>query len=172
MVSSKIAMSNRFYALDTLIGSVAIPAIPKCGQHTLVAAGGIELPFEKLKQFPVRMVFIRHPVDRLVSCYSFFKRIDYVVDADLSGYESFIDWALESDDEHVLPQSACYSMYHFQRRLPLSRMTEILNMLTGKEIYTQNATEHLPVYTDYRLDDIKIRYCDDFVAYEDILCRM
>jgi hypothetical protein len=161
-------MSQRFYAIDSKIGSIALPAIPKCGQHTLVSLGGVELEFERLRDFPVRIAFVRCPVDRLVSCFSFFHKVGYHLPSiHMDSYEAFVDWALDSDDEHVLPQFQLCSFHHFKRRFPLSRMTEVLGLLTGQSVTKENPSEHYDVNAAYRLEDIKERYHDDFAVYEE-----
>lgn len=158
---------GRFFTLDTFIGTVAFPAIPKCGQHTFAELGAVEHDFEKIKEFPVRLAFVRCPFDRLVSAFSFFKRVSYPIqDGSLRSFEAFIDWALDSDDEHVLPQYNIISPHHFKRVLPISSMTPVLGKLTGKVVPDANSTNHYDVDTSYRYDDVRDRYFDDIILFE------
>jgi hypothetical protein len=163
-------MSQTFFVLPTHIGPVAFAAIPKCGQHTFAELDTSELPFDRIKEFPIRMAFIRDPLDRLSSCFHFFLHTNYPINGGkVRGYESFIDWALDSDDEHVQPQVELFSRYHFQRRFPISKMTEILELLTGEVIPQANSAPRHEIDQGYRLDDIRERYSEDFDMYSEVL---
>ena len=163
-------MAYTFFVIGTKIGSVAVAAIPKCGQHTLTALGSTELSFDRIEDFPVRMAFIRDPLDRLSSCFHFFLHSNYGIGREhLSSYEAFIDWALNSDDEHVLPQCELFSRYHFKRRFLVSDMNRVLGLLTGEKIPHENAAPRFDIDQEYRLQDIKGRYQEDFDMVSEVL---
>lgn len=163
-------MYKSFFVLKTKIGPVAFAAVPKCGQHTFMGLGATELPFDRIDEFPIRMVFIREPFDRLASCYFFFQGSDYSIeDEHLQNYETFIDWALDSDDEHVMPQSELFSRYHFKRRFLVSDMCRVLSILTGEKIPKLNASLREDLDQGYKASEIQDRYRDDFLMVEEVI---
>jgi len=116
------------------------------------------------------MVFIRDPLDRLSSCFHFFLHTKYGIDRKhINSYESFIDWALDSDDEHVLPQCELFSRYHFKRRFLISDMDKVLGLLTGENIPHENSANRFDIDQSYRLSEIRDRYTEDFDMVSEVL---
>ena len=156
-------MNRDAFLIDTDLGKIPIASIPKCGQHTLKEYSIGMIPLSECINYRVRVAFIRDPVDRLLSCYHFFHSRSYDLDMSKIGrWEDFIDWALHSNDEHVLPQSE-FINNTFNKFAPMASMSALLNFFTGKKIIIGNASKrHTTVDETYRDNDIKKRYNADY----------
>ena len=149
------------------IGPFAVASIPKCGQHTLDKYAVCKVPESKLNNFPLRIAFIREPFDRWLSAYHFMCQSRYILEGErVREYNRFVDVALESEDDHVLPQSRFISS--FGTLLPLHSMSKVIGALTGKEITKENASERHEIDTSYRKAEIMERYEDDTILYKSI----
>lgn len=149
-------------------GDYAFAMIPKCGQHTLLYYGGNPVDAGSIVGNVDRSIaFVREPVERLHSAYRFFRQNSCYSMCDFMGsYEDFIDWALNSVDEHVIPQSNflhnCYNEF-----MHLDKMTSFLSGITGRVIEPKNKTDKDVLFdTAYRLKDIKKRYSEDYKIFE------
>ena len=158
------------FVIDTLSGPVAFAAIPKCGQHTIAAYGGVMVDSAVIHKIATRIAFIRDPFDRLKSAFHFFKQTNCYVQCDhMSSYGKFIDWALDSDDEHVIPQHK-FLFNSFNTLIKIEYMSEVMEELTGSVVTPQNTSEHnMKCDADYRADDIKSYYKEDYELYEEAL---
>lgn len=159
--------SRDAYLIDSHRGSIAVAAIPKCGQHTLEEYKVGYISRDVIHNVDLAMAFIRDPLDRLLSCYHFYHRMKYSLDGcPISCYESFVDWALTAADEHVFPQSK-FVCNQFKQLIKIESMSDTLLHLTGRSIEPQNASERLwGVDETYRLSDIEMYYCDDYELRE------
>lgn len=155
----------------------AIAQIPKCGTMTIgFAMGGPdEITNNEAMKLNVRVAFIRNPLDRLASAFSFFSeariRGNYPEGRPPSktkSYETFIDWALETTDTHIIPQ---YELLLTEdgEFVPnqLHKLSEIQDVWMsyypapkGKFPH-RNSSERLAT-TAYRISDIDKRYAKDF----------
>lgn|GEM_PF-3619776 len=161
-------MNDRAALILTSLGPIAFCLIPKCGQHTLESISVDIVGPRELKSLK-RVAFIREPIDRLKSAYHFFLYKGYTLEGQaIGGWESFIDWALESNEEHIRPQ-ATFTLA-FDNFIKMDFMTEVLESITENRIDALNAA---PRYNDvddlYRIDDITKKYKDDFILYESAL---
>lgn len=154
----------------------AIALIPKCGNTSISAL--IKTPrisIEDALKFEARVMFIRDPIaERFVSNYGFFKflndespREDVPIEVTHNGYERFVDFALANPNPHWMPQmeltgSIATSIHKFN--------SENLRKWwgyywPGRLPDWLNACTHLPT-NDYSMDDLKLYYADDIIAYE------
>lgn len=155
------------FILDTFIGPAAFAAIPKCGQHTLNEYMRCMVQHGKLRKFPIRLAFIREPFDRFLSAFHFMAQTQYIFEGQrIRDYPAFVDLSLTSHDEHVLPQSDILDCDLFPTRLCLSSMCDVLGRLTGRQITVENSSIHNPIDTNYRKDEVMVRYSEDVEMYE------
>jgi len=153
------------YIIETNEGPVAFASIPKCGQHTLNAISvGMVLP-QKLARFK-RWAFIREPFDRLESAFHFYSEKGYKINGGKVGsWENFVDWALLSDDEHVLPQYLFVKA--FDKYIKMDFMDSVLGTISDYKPMKLNVSQrHHKTDLSYREKDIKHRYNNDFKLYE------
>ena len=96
---------------------IAVAQIPKCGLNTIREWLGrsaivVSNNDPRLLETKKRVAFIRHPIERLKSAFSFFYWLNdygtkHSCNAPLDSWESFVDHVLNPDipdDEHWLPQ--------------------------------------------------------------------
>lgn len=152
----------------------AIALMPKCGNTSFSAlVRSPRLSIEDALKIETRVMFIRDPIERLVSAFSFFKylndetpREDVTPEA-TSSYEAFVDFALAYPNPHWMPQMKltggiatklhkfnCESIRQWWPLYWPGRLPDWLNSCT-----------HLPT-NNYRSTDLKYYYADDIAAYE------
>ena len=116
-----------------------------------------------------RVAFIRNPLARLRSAFSYFRGLDnqnikHSVKAPTGTWASFVDFILENDDPHWHPQSDIAGdkqniIHHF----------EDFNLYApyycNNIIYHLNKSVPRPVY-DYRLHDIMNLYSRDYDLWD------
>jgi hypothetical protein len=154
------------YLLKSFIGPVCVAAIPKCGQHTLSALSYTLIEPKKIPDFSVRLAFVRDPLERLRSCFHFYLDSRFNISGErIRSYSQFIDWALESQDEHVVPQ-ADFIAPLFNTVISIRDMSSTLSRLTGRKVLTLNKSSRFDVDSSYRLEDIKCKYYKDFLLYK------
>ena len=162
----------------------AIACIPKNASFSIMRVMGDakELTPDEAMRCDVQVAFIRDPVDRLQSLYSFLYWIEAKPNArhnvaigPFDCWQEFIDQALISSDPHVLPQSDLISDKRGQMPNRLHWLKDIAEvwgdyypgMVPDKsEFPHSNRAMRLPC-EDYRMADIKQKYEKD---YE--LCRL
>ncbi len=137
--------------------------IPKSGTNSIKSA----MRSWVVARHDIRVGFIRNPLDRFWSAYSFLKSIsDYkkAINGDLQialeNYESFVDYALVNEDHHWLPQSRwAYDLTHAYRleEIDLHWTKHWPGFLPGRE----NRSQRQRVST-YRLEDLIAYYKEDF----------
>lgn len=157
-------------------GGHAIALVPKCGNTSFSAlVGGNRLTTEEALNMGTRVMFIRDPIDRFVSGYSFFyamneldsSRENVPISITHQGYEHYVDHALSTPNPHWVPQmeltrGIATHLYKFdcdsiRKWWPMH--------WPGCQPDWLNACTHLPT-TDYRLDDLRRYYADDLRAFE------
>lgn len=157
----------------------AIARVPKNGSQSLymALAPAEQLTNEEALQKELRVMFVRDPFDRLASAYSFFSflksigsRVEPAV-PDFSGYEGFLDWALESDDSHVTPQVATLraldgtfvpNRFHWLREIHNVWNDYYPGLIPDKEDFPHRHSCQRLAASDYRRQDILTRYAEDF----------
>ena len=159
-------MIKSAYLLKSFIGPVCVAAIPKCGQHTLSALSYASIEPKKIPEFSVRLAFVRDPLERLRSCFHFYLDSRFNIGGErIRSYQQFIDWALESQDEHVLPQ-ADFIAPLFNTVISIRDMSSTLSRLTGRKVLTLNKSSRFDVDSSYRLIDVKNKYRKDYILCE------
>ena len=145
--------------INTSRANVAVLQITKCGSQTLVFA---EYTNSESPEGMEKFAFIRDPIDRLVSFYSFQRQFDYFPSnmPERLTWAEFIDWVLEGDDldEHIHPMSKFITENPVDRIYHLSQMTAVL----GLQCERQHVTEKISVDTSYRIDELKVKYEKDY----------
>ena len=158
---------------------LAVALIPKCGLNTIrewIGPGAVSVKSDDEALFDVtrRVAFIRNPIDRLISAYSFFYWMDdYGMrsrksNVPINDWDSFVDYVLsdKTDDVHWTPQlnliGYVANIYH-----------RFENILEHYEKYRpgmlphNNITSHRPV-TNHRMDEIMKKYQCDLNLWERI----
>ena len=159
-------MIKSAYLLKSFIGPVCVAAIPKCGQHTLSALSYTLIEPKKIPDFSVRLAFVRDPLERLRSCFHFYLDSRFNIGGErIRSYPQFIDWALESQDEHVLPQ-ADFIAPLFNTVISIRDMSSTLSRLTGRKVLTLNKSSRFDIDSSYRLIDVKNKYRKDYILCE------
>ena len=159
-------MIKSAYLLKSFIGPVCVAAVPKCGQHTLSAMSYTLIEPKKIPDFSVRLAFVRDPLERLRSCFHFYLDSRFNIGGErIRSYSQFIDWALESQDEHVLPQ-ADFIAPLFNTVISIRDMSSTLSRLTGRKVLTLNKSSRFDVDSSYRLIDVKNKYRKDYILCE------
>ena len=153
----------------SIIGGIAFLNIPKCGSSTLRSLEVHRAQASERFRYKKRVAFMRHPNERFQSGYRFFNKTKLFVPKECIGnYENYVDWALESDDEHVAPQSHFLKLYGddtVTEILDISCMTEYLESIVKHPVDVMNSTIQEPLNNSYRADDIAMRYAKDLELY-------
>ena len=116
-----------------------------------------------------RVAFIRHPLERLKSAYSYlYWQQDYGRNtksgAPLDSWESFVDYILENDNEHWRPQTLhCGDVPNIYHKF--ENLNEHWEKYRPGILDHNNHSTRLPT-TDYRTDDILNMYADDLRVWE------
>lgn len=155
----------------------AIAIIPKVGNTSFseIVDGG-RLTSEEALQFKIRVMFIREPIERVISNYSFFHalndneecRTNIPKEITHNGYEVFIDYILlDKGNPHWAPQmeltdGIATHLYKFN----CDNIRKYWPMhWSGRQPNWMNATTHLEV-NDYRMKELLEFYVKDTAAYE------
>jgi len=142
----------------------AVLLIPKCGSESLRKSSLAIINNVHANNLP-RIAFVRDPIERLHSAYRFLARRGYAP----KQYESFIDWSLETDDEHVVPQhSYCYpnDTKQFDDLYLLNGLDAVFTNRLGNTIPRLHETHKEPINSDYRMDELRAKYSNDFELVE------
>lgn len=151
---------------------LAVAQIPKAGLNSIRDWLGREFRVvtnDQALSVSRRVAFIRNPVERLASCYSFMfwlnKRGDrHRSDAPVDCWESFVDHILTHDDEHWRPQSE-----HVGNVPNIIRRFESLPQCFGEFhagiLPHHNSSTRMSV-NNYRAGDIAQFYIEDIRLWE------
>lgn len=152
--------------------NVAIARIQKAGLMTMNAwLRGFELVRNDdphLLQCPVRVAFIRNPLARLQSSYSFFKGMDaggtrHNCPAPRETWEEYVDYILENENEHWIPQAR----HTGNLQTITHRFEDFDNLFFRYHSHPkthENKSAPYPVNA-YRLTDIVEYYREDFESW-------
>jgi hypothetical protein len=153
--------------------TVAMSCLRKCGSTSIINCLSVkgESTNEEVINIPTRVFWIRDPISRLQSCYSFFY---YLNEKDQNGthqvtkevtasWESFVDYILANDDPHWKPQAEQLKIEGVPVWTNIHRFEDIVSIWGG---YIEgflpwyNACTQLTI-NDYRKDEIEIKYKED-----------
>jgi len=153
--------------------NLAMSCLPKNGSQSLRSKfkSGVVANEEALN-FSTRVVWLREPLDRLVSNYSFFKTINEM-DChrgrpnlqDTDSWESFIDFVLDGNENiHWNPQVEQLTLdgnYLGTVTHKFEDITKLWGTYYRGRIPHMNGCVHEPT-TTYRLAEIEDKYKEDF----------
>lgn len=151
--------------------NLAVAQIPKAGLQTISEWLGREFPVvpnEEALKVSRRVAFIRHPIERLASCYSFFYWLtDYGRPSKEVGpvtqWEPFVDLVLSRDNEHWRPQvEHVGDVPNVYRRF--ENLAECYEEFRPGLLPHNNRASRLPT-NDYRKDDLLALYADDLTLW-------
>lgn len=143
------------YKRFRVVDDVSFTLIPKCGLTSIMDS--TPTGYDSWEPVGRLITFVRHPYDRLVSAYRFFKDYgDHVTDT----WEAFVDYALSKFDPHWEPQvnyiregSEAYKLAEIDKHWPLDTPVA----------WTNKSNPH-PV-SEYRRDDINDHYREDLLLW-------
>lgn len=149
---------------------LAVAEIPKAGLSTIrewLHPGFVVVKNNdpRLKNCPVRVMFVKNPLARLQSAYSFLKVRDALGSkmkhgAPLSSWHDFVDYILENENIHWMPQVKRAG--HLQTVVHrLEDLNHIFYRYHEGMVLHSNITRRVPV-DNYRLLDIVEYYMGDF----------
>ena len=148
---------------------LAVAEIPKAGLNTirewLTGFDVVKNDDERLINCPVRVMFVRNPLVRLQSAYSFLRVCEANGNkmkhgAPLGSWHDFVDYILVNDNLHWNPQVRRTG--HLQTVVHrLEDLNHIFYRYHENMVLHSNPTRRVPV-DNYRLHDIVEYYLEDF----------
>lgn len=150
---------------------LAVAQIPKAGLQTIGEWLGRGFPVvsnDVARQVSRRVAFIRHPIERLKSCFSFFYWLtDYGRPSKQVGavtqWEPFVDLVLSQDDEHWRPQSLHVGdVPNIYRRF--ENLPECYEEFRPGLLPHNNRASRRPT-SQYREDELLAFYADDLTLW-------
>lgn len=152
---------------------LAVAMIPKAGLMTIREWLGPEfraVPNDEARAVSRRVAFIRHPLERLRSCYSFMYWLaDYGTPhrsrAPLDSWEAFVDHVLSgARDEHWMPQvEHCGDVPNIWRQF--ERLPECFEEFRPGLLPHNNRASRRPT-NDHREAELLRYYADDLARWE------
>lgn len=150
---------------------LAVAQIPKSGLQTIAEWLGRDFPVvsnDEARKVSRRVAFIRHPIERLKSCYSFFYWLtDYGRPSKEIGpvtqWEPFVDLVLSCDNEHWRPQSVHVGgVPNIYRRF--ENLAECYEEFRPGLLPHNNRASRRPT-NDYRHDELMQFYREDMTLW-------
>ena len=150
---------------------LAVAQIPKAGLSTIMQWLGRDFPVvsnDEARRVSRRVAFIRHPIERLKSCYSFMYWLaDYGnphrCGAPVDSWESFVDHVLVNDNMHWRPQSLIVEdVPNIYRRF--ESITDCYEEFRPGLLPHNNRASRLPT-TRYRENELIEFYRDDVALW-------
>lgn len=148
--------------------SLAVAQIPKSGlmsiQDWLTGFDVVKNDDKRLLDCELRVMFVRNPLTRLQSAYSYMVGLKksgsgFKHGAPLDSFESFIDHILIHDNEHWRPQHICSGgMQTIVHRF--EDLSKVFFRYHQRPLTHTNISAREPI-NDYRLDDIVEFYRED-----------
>lgn len=156
--------------------SPLVALIHKCGSSTISNAlhAAHTVMVDKSDSYPVRIAFIRDPIERIKSWYSFLTGIaetgsQTIYHIDISTYESFIDSALSN------PGLVIFQPYStgFQNLTDVYKLSDIESVWPKyfklrRKPSRSNAFYPHPGINDYRLDELRDLYREDLELWRSL----
>ena len=154
----------------SIIRGVAFLNIPKCGSTTMRSLEVHRASAKERYRYKKRVAFMKHPIDRFHCNYVFFNYTKLFIPKDCIGnYENYVDWALASNDEHVIPQTHFLKMYGDDTVTEIHRisnMTKYIEGLIHHPVDDLNSYPNESITSDYRAADIALKYAKDLELYD------
>lgn len=152
--------------------TVAMSALRKNGSRSLGFASELlkpRYPNDDVLDIPIRVAWIRHPIERLISAYSFFKLINerdrdpHRAAAHTSNWHSFVDYTLITENEHFDSQVDQLTKDGIYIPTVTEKFENIMihwGKYLGGSLPWVNGVVHQLV-DDYRSDDLAVKYAKD-----------
>tara|TARA_R110000851_G_scaffold333061_1_gene510947 strand:+ start:61 stop:561 length:501 start_codon:yes stop_codon:yes gene_type:complete len=158
--------------------SIAMSVLPKNGSTSISNVFGPSRSVNDRSIFNTRrrVAWIRNPLSRLISAYSFFKALDnqgVLRDRSIvvTDWPSFVDHALATQNMHWCRQIFALTLDGIYAPTEAYRFEDISSkweMIMGAGLLPwNNAATTLPV-TDYRQADIETYYSEDFALWQSL----
>ena len=150
---------------------LAVAQIPKAGLSTIMQWLGRDFPVvsnDEARRVSRRVAFIRHPIERLKSCYSFmYWQKDYghphKCGAPVDSWEAFVDHILTHGNIHWSPQSLIVEdVPNIYRRF--ENLADCYEEFRPGLLPHNNRASRLPT-NDYRKGDLLAFYADDLTLW-------
>lgn len=144
---------------------LVVPGIQRVGSTSLNAGFPNMVQCEEAMTFERRLIFLRHPIARLVSAYSHLNDIEYISEEKVL-WEDFVDFILIHEDRHWAPQTPRY--WHKGDYMPthverFEDLQDVWPKYTDKVYPHKNRSPLIAVCdTSYRGKDIDKYYEEDF----------
>lgn len=159
---------------------LAMSCIPKNGSTSMRNAMPSNKIYEndEVLDVPVRVAWIREPIERLKSCYSFFHYLNAhdnngqrtPTAEHTSSWEKFVDHALSTKNIHWNPQKEILMIDGEYIPTVSHKFEEIMERWGDYKpglLPWQNACTKLPI-NDYRKDDINEFYTEDIALWHSL----
>ena len=150
---------------------LAVAEIPKAGRSTINQWLGRDfkaVPNDVARQVSRRVAFIRHPLERLKSCYSFMYWLTeygnpHRCGAPVDSWESFVDHILTHDNMHWTPQAQIVGdVPNIYRRF--ENLAQCYEEFRPGLLPHNNRASRLPT-NDYREAELLDFYRDDLILW-------
>jgi hypothetical protein len=144
----------------------AVVLIPKAGSMSINTALNSGIPAEDAFKCQTRLAFVRHPIQRLISAYSFFSGLNdrgcfnRVASAAVTGsWQAWVDFILERKNKHWMPQHEIIAnfptaTYRFEK------LVDVWPMYFPVALPHKNRSERRKTET-YRASDLERYYKKD-----------
>ena len=148
---------------------LAVSQTPKAGLTTLgewlSPCISVKNDDPRLMDCDRRVLFIRNPITRLVSSFSFISAFalrgkQHESKAPVFDWERFVDFTFEHDDAHWVPQLEWTGGLHTEV-CRLEDLSTYWHRYYSSPVLWLNRSVHLPT-SSYRLGDIVNKYSEDF----------
>ena len=126
---------------------------------------------DEVDYIPKRIVWIRHPLKRLISTYCYFKMMHESGATTgnkipTGSWEEFVDYVLKNPNPHWDSQSEnvefATHVYKFEH------INLLFPKFFGVKLDKKNVSADYPVDEEYRLDDIKTNWKEDFELWDSL----
>lgn len=163
-----------FYNKET---NVAVACLPKNGTHTISSFFyGEKVANEAVLSATKRVVWIRHPVDRLISAYSFFKTLiisnrykGKFGEKEIATWTSFVDYILSGhNDVHwdsQVEQLSLDGVYLGTHTYKFCNIMDTWKLHFDGRLPHLNGYKHVDVDITYRFAEILKHFSKDFHLY-------
>ena len=157
---------------------IAISVLPKNGSTSISSVFGPSRSVNDLSIFNTsrRVAWIRNPLSRLISAYSFFKALDnqgVLRDNSIivTDWPSFVDHALVTMNMHwcqQIPALTLHGIYVPTEEYKFEDIASKWEVVVGSGLLPwQNAATTLAI-TDYRKTHIEAYYAEDFAKWQSL----
>ena len=164
---------------DSKFGPICVSMICKNGTQTLADyTSNPRLKNEDSMHYDVRVGIIQHPRIRFNAGWSFYNRLlseksnnNDVPPEKLNSYEEYVDYTLEVDDIHWMPQKPTLMIGDFLTATHVIRFEDLAGwwpQLCKRELVHINWAPNIPT-SYYRTKELDEVYGDDYALWADAI---